>query len=100
MLEMTPLSGLISMRAVLAYDSGRMNVTTVAVMAMSRKTEMMTVLRMRMMRQIEKMQAGFRRRLVFYWFHISKTMGDRVMTLLPFKSFKLFCLTLQPCSKA
>ena len=49
--EISEMSGLISMRAVLEYDSGRMNVTTVAVMAMSRKTEMMTVLRMRMMRQ-------------------------------------------------
>ncbi len=39
------------MRDMLENCSGRMNVTMVAVMAMSKKTEMMIVLRMRMMRQ-------------------------------------------------
>jgi len=41
----------ILMRAVLEKDSGRMKVTSVAVITTKRKTARMTVLRMRMMRQ-------------------------------------------------
>jgi hypothetical protein len=40
-----------AMRVVLRNDSGRMNVTRVVVRATSRKTAMMTVFRIRIMRQ-------------------------------------------------